>query len=89
MIADRYVFVVRQQRVVRAEQVAGVGGVVDAGEEVGVVADGGRKLETAIDGVVNETGAQRFDLPTVRAVGVEDLAEPAAQRKPCVAAERE
>src|SRR5207253_2896764 len=55
VIADRHVFVVRQQRVVGPEQLAGVGGVVDTGKEVGVVADGGRKLEAAIGGAAERT----------------------------------
>ena len=54
MVADRHVFVVGQQRIVGAEQLADVGGVVDAGVEVGVVADGGRQLQPAIGGAMQQ-----------------------------------
>ncbi len=45
MVADRDVLVVGQQRVVGAEQAADVGRVVDAGVEVGVVADARRQAQ--------------------------------------------
>src|SRR5262245_42282931 len=89
MIADRHVFVVRQQRIVGAEKLAGIGGVVDAREEVGVVADRGGKLEPAILGAMDESRAQDFDAGAVAPVSVENLAEAAAQRAPRLAAERE
>jgi len=89
VIADRHVFVVRQQRIVGAEQLARVGGVVDASEEVGVVADGGRKLEAAILGAVKDARPQRFDLGALAAIGVENVAEPATERGARLAAERE
>src|SRR5262245_48454809 len=63
--------------------------MVNAGEEVGVVADGGRKLEAAVLGAVNEARPQRFDLGAVPAVGVENVAEAAAERDARLAAERE
>src|SRR5262249_56557144 len=72
-----------------AEQLARVGGVVDAGEEVGVVADRGRKLEAAIGGAANEARPQRFDLGAVPAIGVENVDETAAKRNARLAAERE
>ena len=89
MIADRQVFVVRQQRIVGAEQLAGIGGVVDAGKEVGVIADRGWKLQAAVGAAMNEPGAQGFDAGPVAAVGVEDLADPMPQGEPRLAAERE
>src|SRR5262249_38853494 len=67
VIADGHVFVIRQQRIVGAEQLARIGGVVDAGEKVGVVADRRRKLEAAIVGAVNE--AATAALPPWRAPG--------------------
>jgi hypothetical protein len=70
VIADGHVFVIRQQRIVGAEQLARIGGVVDAGEKVGVVADRRRKLEAAIIGTVNEARPQRFDLGAIPAIGV-------------------
>ena len=39
MIADGDIFVIRQQRIVRAEQLADARGVMNRGVEVGVVAD--------------------------------------------------
>jgi len=89
VIADRHVFVIRQQRIVGAEQLTCIGGVVDAGEKVGVVADRGRKLEAAIVGAVNEPRSQRFDLGALSAIGVENVAEAAAERDARLAAERE
>src|SRR2546423_10126412 len=44
VVADRHPLVVRQQRIVRAEQLADVGRVVNAGVEVAVVADRDRQL---------------------------------------------
>ena len=89
MIANRHVFVIRQQRIVGAEQLTRIGGVVDAGEKVGVVADRRRKLEAAIVGAVNEARPQRFDLGAIPAIGVENVAEAAAERDARLAAERE
>src|SRR5262249_19434295 len=60
VITDRHVFVVRQQRIVGSKELARIGGVVNAGEEIGVVADRGRKLEAAIRRAVNKPRAQRF-----------------------------
>ena len=45
MIADRHPFVVRQQRIVRPEQLADIGRVVDADVEIGVVADARRQVQ--------------------------------------------
>src|SRR5215472_10050165 len=89
VIADWHVFVVGQQRIVGAEQLARVGGVMDAGEEVGVVADRGRKLEAAIVGAMNDARPQRFDLGALAAIGIENVAETAAERDASLAAERE
>jgi hypothetical protein len=55
VIGDRQIFVVVQQWLVGAEQAAGVGGVVDAGEEVGVVADPGGEVHDAVRGAVQQT----------------------------------
>src|SRR6266511_1425813 len=80
VIADRHVFVIRQQRIVRAKELARIAGVVDAGEEVGVIADRGRKLEPAILGAVKEPRAQGLDARALAAIGVENLADETAQR---------
>jgi hypothetical protein len=89
VIADRHVFVVWQQRIVGAEQLASIGRVVNAGKEVGVVADRRGQLEAACIGAVNEPRAQRLVTGAVRPIGIEYLAKPTPQRKPCVAAKRE
>src|SRR5262245_9573693 len=89
VIANRHVFVIGQQRIVGAEELTRVGGVVDAGEEVGVVADRGRKLEAAIVGAVNEARPQRFDLGALASIGIENVAEAVAERGAGLADERE
>src|SRR5262249_42458229 len=61
LVTGRQIFVIRQQRIVRAKELARVGRVMDAGEEVGVIADYGRKRELALRGAVKEPRAQRFD----------------------------
>ena len=48
VVADRHPLVVRQQRVVRPEHAADVGGVMHRGVEVGVVADGGGKQKLGV-----------------------------------------
>src|SRR5262249_2649848 len=58
-------------------------------EEVGVVADGGWKLEPAILGAVKEARPPRFDLGAIAAIGIENVAETAAERGARLAAERE
>ena len=62
---------------------------MNAGKEVRVVADRRRQLEAAGIGAMNEARAQRLVTGMVRAVGVENLADPAPQGEPRVAAERE
>ena len=89
MVSDRQIFVIRQQRIVRAKELAGVGRVLDAGEEVGVIADCARKLEPAIRGAVKEARTQRFDPGALAAIGIENLADAPAQRDARLAAERE
>src|SRR5262249_4015385 len=74
VITDRQGFVVRPQRVGGSERVNRIGGVVNAGEEIGVVADRGRKLEVAIRRAVNKPRAQRFYPCALAAIGVENLA---------------
>src|SRR5262249_58864785 len=73
----------------RGGTLARVGGVVNAGEEVGVVADCGRKLEAAVLGAVNEARPQRFGFGAVPAVGIENTEEAAAERDARLAAECE
>jgi hypothetical protein len=63
--------------------------VVDAGKEVGVVADRGRQAQSAVLGSMKNPGALRLDPATVAALGVENLAEALPQRHARFAAERE
>jgi hypothetical protein len=74
VVTDRHIFVVRQQRIVGSKELARVGGVVNAGEEIGVVADRGGKLEAAIRRAMNKPRAQRFYPCALAAIGVENLA---------------
>ncbi len=48
MIADRHPFVVGKQRIVGPEHAADVGGVVDRGVEIGVVADRGGEEQLGV-----------------------------------------
>ncbi len=65
VIADRHVFVVRQQRIVGAEQLADIGGVIDAGVEIGVIANVERQMEFAVARAIE----QRFDRRLLAAIG--------------------
>ena len=89
MVADRHPLVVRQQRIVGPEQLAGIGGVIDAREEVGVVADHGWQLEAAVGGAVEKPRSQTLDPSAVRPGGVEQIADAATKRDACLATERE
>jgi hypothetical protein len=62
--------------------------VVDAGEEVGVVADRRGKLQAAVGGAMKELRAQALDAGAIRAGGIEQLADASAQRNACLAPER-
>jgi hypothetical protein len=48
MIADRHMLVVRQEWIVRPEDLADIGGVMDAHVEVGVIADPRREMQHTI-----------------------------------------
>ena len=80
VIADRHVLVVRQQRIVGAEQLAGVGRVVDAGEEIRVVADRGRQPSRQ-SAAGCSGGRAALDARALRAFGVEQVADAPAQRR--------
>ena len=54
MIADRQPFVVRQERIVGAEQLADSGRMMDAGIEVGVVADRRWQVHRAVGRTVQQ-----------------------------------
>ena len=58
MIGNRHIFVIRQQRVVRPEQLAHRRRVVNRGEKIGVVADAGRQCHPGI-GLRHQHAAQR------------------------------
>ncbi len=89
MVTDRHVFVVRHQRIVGPEQLARIGGVIDAGEEVGVVADRCRHFQAAVGGAVQQPGPGGFSAGAVRAIGIEQLADTAAQGHARFGTERE
>ena len=76
MIADRHPLVVRQQRVVGAEQLADVGRVMDADIEVGVVADRRRQVQRAVGGLSAAGGST---LPCSARARREQLDKPSAQ----------
>ena len=82
VIGDRHVLVVRQQRIVRPQHPAGIGGVMDAGEEIGEVADPRRQVHRAIGRAREQQRLHAFDLAPLGAVGIEQLrqAAPAAPR---------
>ena len=75
MVADRHIFVVGQQRVVGAEQLADVLRVLDADVEVGVVANPRRQVQFALAGRV-QRGLQRS---LVRAVFRQQFQQALAQ----------
>ncbi len=69
VIGDRHVLVVRQQRLVGAEQPPGIGGVMDAGVEIGVVADRAGQVQRAIAKPVQQFRPRRrgrFQQPPCR-----------------------
>ena len=57
------------QRVVRVAPAAAIGGVVDAGEEIGEVADRRRQVQPAIAGVMQQLRGERLGLGALGAVG--------------------
>ena len=67
MIADRYVLVVRQERVVGPELTADIHCVMNAGVEIRVIADFRRQMQCACRCVVHV----RLDLGTMRFVAQE------------------
>ena len=74
VITDRHMLVVRQQRLIGAELLADGFGVMDAGIEIGVVADPRRQVQRAVDGV-----AQRA-VDAAVGVGVQQCEQRPAQR---------
>ena len=48
MITDRHIFVVRQKWIVGPENLADIGGVMDAHVEVGLIADPRREMQHTI-----------------------------------------
>ncbi len=89
MIGDGHVFVVGQQRVVRAELPPRVGRVMDAGEEIGVVADARRQVHRAIGGAEQQPLADGLEPRAVGTAGVQQLRDRLPQRAPRPGAERE
>ena len=65
MVADRHIFIVRQQRIVGAELLADIGRVMNADVEVGVVADEAGHVEADL-GLADQL---RLDIVAVAFVG--------------------
>ena len=88
MIGDRHIFVVRAERVVRVAPAAAIARMMNAGEEIGELADHGRQVHRALRGRVQQPRGQRLDRGALGAVGGEQGGEPLAQREPRPGAER-
>ena len=73
MIADRYVLVVRQERIVGPEDLSDIGGMVNADIEVGVVANAGRKMHDAVCRAMQQAAADRLNALTVGSLRIEEL----------------
>ncbi len=80
MIGDRHVFVVRAERIVRVAPPAAIGGVVDAGEKIGEIADRRRQVQPAIAGAMKEPVGERLGLGPPRTIGGEQREDLLAQR---------
>jgi hypothetical protein len=65
VIADRHIFVVRQQRIVGPELLADIGRVVDADVEIGVVADDARQVHPHL-GLADQLGLDVIAIANVR-----------------------
>ncbi|MNP56155.1 hypothetical protein D3C76_1508590 [compost metagenome] len=89
MVADRHVLVVRQQRIVRAEQFANVLGVLDADVEVGVVVDFRWQVHLAIRGQREQFCTLGFDLAMQGAALLEQFDQTLTQGHPSLAAQFE
>ena len=89
MIGDRHVLVVRQQRIVGPQHPPGIGGMVDAGEEIGEVADPRRQMHRAIGGPVQQRRPHAFHLAPLAALGIEQFGQARAQRRTRPGAQRE
>ena len=81
MIRHRHVFIVRQQWVFRPVDAPSGGCMVDAGEEVGVVADGRGQVHRAVRRAMQQARRQRCNAGMVRTVGVEQVRYALPQRK--------
>ncbi|MNV15918.1 hypothetical protein D3C71_1066630 [compost metagenome] len=89
VVADWHVLVVRQQRVVRAEQFADVLRVLDADVEVGVIVDFRRQVHLAIRRQWQQFCALGFDLAVQGAALGEQFQQTLAQRDASLAAQFE
>ena len=77
MIADRHPFIVVQQRIVGAEQLADIGGVMDAHIEVGIIANRHRQEHLAAAAVMQEG---------LRSLAVDRIRQKIGKRRPQVEA---
>jgi hypothetical protein len=82
VVCNRHVFVVRHQRILRSTDGARGVGVMDAGEEIGEVADPCGKVQNATIGVMHQPPRDGLDFPAIGSLGVQDLAHTAPQCLP-------
>jgi hypothetical protein len=82
VVGDRDIFVVRHQRIFRPADGARGVRVVDAGEEIGEVADPNRQVQPATGGVMRKPAGNGADFPRIGSVGIQDVADPPTQRLP-------
>ena len=68
MIGDRHIFVVGAERVVRIAPSPAIGRMVDAGKEIGELADRGRQMQGALRRRVQQPRADGFGLGPLGAV---------------------
>ncbi len=71
MIADRYMLVVRQQRIIRPEDLPYICGVMNAHVEIRIVADTSWKMQDALRCAVQYPAADPLDPPAVRPFRIE------------------
>ena len=85
VVADGQVLVIRGQRISGAEEIAYIRGVIERGEEIGVVTNHrgqAHRYTVARD-------QQRLHLRALRRSGLQQFGDAAAERRPVVRAQRE
>ena len=79
VIGDGHVLVVRQQRIIGPQHPACVGGVVDAGEEIGEIADPRWQVQVAVGGIVQQRRTHALDLAPLRPIRIQQVGQACAQ----------